>query len=235
MSTRKVYVCGDSFFSCWKSCPGTHFSELLAKNLKFKLYNLARAGISNSSIRLQIGEALRNQADFILIGATDHMRFEVPLHSLWATQPKKNYNAEVGIHNMDYRCSDNLSQKFILNQQHATMWSDHWSKYQSEEFNPVFRQAWKNYVSYILDMNYKQQQDTWIIESALAVLLHSNTNFLYMPNGHHVPDWLPKRHVLDLNIKAEYQVVGDHYHTTQKDQIHIAERVEQCLVQRQLL
>lgn len=230
---KNVYVCGDSYFACHDTVPGTHFSEILRDRLGFNLFNLARQGISNAAIRLQVQEAIKKQADLIIIGATDHFRFEVPLHSMFSGQKPKNFLSENGIHNIDYRCQPNLNQHLIHNDQHATLWSDHHSKFNDIDLNPELVKAWKMYVTHLLDMSFKQQVDEWIIESTLTAVMHSGIKFVYMPNAHHVPDWVNAVDVFDLDLAQTYEYPAlkinrdlPNYHTTAQDQQDLAARLE---------
>ena len=236
---KNVYVCGDSYFACHDTVTGTHFSEILSNKLQFNLFNLARQGISNAAIRLQVQEAIKCQADLIIIGATDHFRFEVPLHSMFTDQKTKSFVPENSIHNIDYRCYPNLNKHLINNDQHATLWSDHHSKFNDTNLNLELVKAWKMYVSYILDMSFKQQIDEWIIESTLTTAIHSGVNFVYMPNGHYVPAWVDGSNVFDLDLAKTYEYLSNktnlflaNYHTTPGDQLDLAQRLEPILHKR---
>ena len=78
-SMKKLAICGDSFSAVSKILPGTHFSELVAKTLGWELLNYARRGCSNGGIRLQIQEAIRQNASFIIIVPTGWDRMEIPV------------------------------------------------------------------------------------------------------------------------------------------------------------
>lgn len=75
---KRLIVCGDSFHStCDRmgkegeiSLIGTHYSEVLAKNIGFDLINLAAAGSSIPIVALQILEAIDLGADIIIVGQT---------------------------------------------------------------------------------------------------------------------------------------------------------------------
>ena len=58
---------------------GTHFAELLAADLNYDLINLARGGMSNGGIALQIEHAIACKPDLILFNITHEARFEINL------------------------------------------------------------------------------------------------------------------------------------------------------------
>ena len=85
-------ICGDSFSAVSKILPGTHYSELLANRLGWELHNYARRGCSNGGIRLQIQEAIRQSADFVIVVPTGWDRIEIPASSI----PYENYGIHQG-------------------------------------------------------------------------------------------------------------------------------------------
>lgn len=75
---KRLIVCGDSFMSPVMDEPGTHFSEIFAKQSNFDLTVYARSAISNGGIILQLQEAIRQKPDLIIFNATNHDRIEFP-------------------------------------------------------------------------------------------------------------------------------------------------------------
>jgi hypothetical protein len=71
----RVFVCGDSFMSQDSNYPGEHFSE----QLEFDVTNLARPGVGNIDICMQLQQALTQHADFVVLGITDPGRTEIPI------------------------------------------------------------------------------------------------------------------------------------------------------------
>jgi len=196
---KKLYVCGDSYFSCDEKWPGSHFSEIIADKLDLTLVSLARQGISNSAVRLQIERALSDKADFVIFGATDSHRFEIPLHALWSKLPRKAFDINKGLDNIEYRYYPNPSHRHV-DASAACLWSDHYSKYSSEDFDPQFRHTWKVFFSEIYDRSWRDQQDRWIIESSLARLENANLPFVFMPNENWIPVWCDTRNLLSLSL-----------------------------------
>ena len=233
---KTLVVCGDSYLGCYDDYVGTHFTEVLSNRLNLKLISLARQGISNSAIRLQVDEALKYNPQLIIVGGTDFNRYEVPIHSVWSNEPMKNFNPQFGIHNLNYRSYPNTSKKNI-DSSYVTMWSDHWSKYsENGNFDGDFYQAWKQFITYIVDENWKQQQDQWIIESSMITLLNSKIKFLYMPLlSNFIPNWLPTECLLDdthlLNNK-NFKTICPGYHTSIEIQKQFAEQCESTIQEK---
>jgi len=225
---KTLVVCGDSYLSCYDEYAGTHFAEILSKKFDLNLISLARQGISNSAIRLQVDEAVKYNPQLIIVGGTDYNRYEVPIHSVWPKEPTKHFDPQHGIHNLAYRYYPSISKKNI-NSSHTTMWSDHWSKYsENGNFDSEFYQAWKQFITCIVDENWKQQQDQWVIESSMITLLNSKISFLYMPlSSKFTPTWLPTKCLLDdkqlLNDK-NYKGIDPGYHTSIETQAQFAEQ-----------
>lgn len=76
MTQKKLFICGDSYMSASVHTPKKHFSELIANNLDFKLHSIARGGMSNGGICMQIEYAIEQNADLVLIGTTFADRIE---------------------------------------------------------------------------------------------------------------------------------------------------------------
>jgi hypothetical protein len=213
---KKIAVCGDSFFSCDTRWPNTHFSELLSNSLNATLYNYARQGTSVNVIRLQLEEAVKQKPDLILFGSTDIHRFEIPLISLYPQDNFSTYNISYGLHNIEYRHYPN-SSKFQVDGSKATLFSDHWSKFLCEDnFPSDVIGAWKNYLSFLYDSNWKQQIDQWIIESGIYFLDNCGIPYFYMPNGNFVPQNLNKNKLIDYKINDDESPRS--YHTLDNEQ-----------------
>jgi hypothetical protein len=78
----EIVVCGDSFCSRDENAPGKHFSE----QLEGTVTNLARGGISNSAIFMQLHKALALDPDVIIYSITDPARMTVPAKPNWNAQ-----------------------------------------------------------------------------------------------------------------------------------------------------
>lgn len=217
MKPNKILVCGDSFLSCDLNYPGTHFSELLADYYDCELISLARQGISTNSIRLQCNECLKYNPDLVLIGGTDETRFELPMKSLYPNNNFKEYNKQNGLGNIEYRHYPNLSKTFVDNSA-CSLWSDHFSKFFDENAFPNdVLQAWKYYLGLLHDPNWKKQIDEWVVESSIFFLEQNKFSYIYLPNGHYIPDCASDQKIFDYNIPASYQSDRS-YHTSDEEQ-----------------
>lgn len=219
---EKICVCGDSYFSCDERWPGSHFSERLAEKLGIDLVSLARQGISNSAIRLQVDRAISIKPDLVILGSTDSHRFEIPIHALWNHLSKKSYDIDHGLDNIEYRHYPNTS-KHHLDTSKACVWSDHYSKYTTDDFDKSFRDLWQLFFTEIYDEHWQEQRDRWIIESSICALEKNQIPFLYMPNNSWIPTWLDTSFIEDIDLHALSKKFPDDtsYHTTPTAQEYI--------------
>jgi len=96
-----IVVCGDSFCSRDENAPGKHFSE----QLEGTVTNLARGGISNSAIFMQLHRALKLDPDVIVYAGTDPARMTVPV----------DLNAQFSTYDplANIRYNDNGKERFV--------------------------------------------------------------------------------------------------------------------------
>jgi hypothetical protein len=88
-----IVVCGDSFCSRDPIAVGKHFSE----QLEGPVVNLARGGISNSAIFMQLFKALAMNPSVVIYSSTDPARMTVP-----ASVNGPDFNASNPIANIRY-------------------------------------------------------------------------------------------------------------------------------------
>ena len=221
VNNMKIIVCGDSYLSADTKYPGTHFTELLARDHEY--VNLARVGCSNSLIRLQVARALQLQPDLIIVSATDHRRFEVI---------EQTYDPAHGLENFDYNPSwwgRNASLQWVK-QAHVTGICEFVSVLKSQLGSKSKKQAWTSWVTHLMDEDWETEKTGWVIESMLATLIFSKVNFLYMPNGNLIPDWVDSKDVY-TEILTELDCESDTtYHTTPDIQRELFNRVQDHLV-----
>jgi hypothetical protein len=58
------------------------FLDQFVKEKNFDFINLARGGASNFFIRIQIDQAINENADYVIVGASQPERFEIPVETL---------------------------------------------------------------------------------------------------------------------------------------------------------
>lgn len=196
-------VCGDSYMAATidldyrddcRDSEGKHFTEILAKKIGYDYFTLARGGCSNTAIRLQIGEMVKQHVDLVIIGLTSTNRLEFP-------NPNKKYEQELGVYNLDYRTAfypDKSTLNFNFENNLVT-----------ETLNNIFTddrpltkklfnsdcsrshpnisdkqlKALEYYIDYIYDVDYKNILDGWAIHSGVKLLQDKNINFVLIKSG----------------------------------------------------
>lgn len=184
---KKLGICGDSFMASMAfdennldNGYGKHFTELLAKKMKFEIITFARYGCSNQSIRLQMEEIIKENPYLVIIGTTSIDRLEIPINN------KKLYQNYNSIYNIDYsnnlnKSSDHINFKKIDPTLYSLTFNDIFfgNKY---NFNEKDINLFKDYFDRMYDLNWKRQQDTWIISDGLRKLQDNNINFYCINN-----------------------------------------------------
>lgn len=183
---KKLGVCGDSYMASMSydntdldNGYGKHFTELLAKKLKYEIITFARSGCSNQAIRLQIDEIIKEKPDLVIIGTTSLDRLEFPICD-------KLYENKNGLYNIDYRNFPNTSSEYekfnvIEPKLYSLTFNDLFFGNRFN-FNEYELNTLKLYFERIYDVNWKMQQDTWIISDGLRKLIDNNINFFCINN-----------------------------------------------------
>jgi hypothetical protein len=247
----KIVVCGCSFSSpVGGKFEGMHWSELLSLALGAELIGLARQGISNNVIRLQINEAIKLDPDLVLINSTTPDRIEFPIDpDLSTVDPEKYvsytngaYNYQNGLNNFNYPGHSNtmISETMFS----IIDWPKH--PYRNNPISSDIKFATKLYASYLYDTSWKKQCDRWIINSGLWELINNKIPFLYnnyITENKDLPQWVIDKHTvpshLDLiRLMKLYKVEGANdpgYHTTAEGQQFIADEYLKILKKRKLI
>jgi hypothetical protein len=190
-------VCGDSYMAATingdrndiRDSEGRHFTELLAKKIGYDYFTLARGACSNTAIRLQIDEMVKQKVDLVIIGATSPNRMEFP-------KLGKKYNQIDGVYNLDYnintypdRSCQNKSFK------HTTV-SETFTNILTSDV-PFYKKiinldsisarpnitddqakALEYYIDYLYDVDYKKHMDSFMLHSGYKALEDSNIPFV---------------------------------------------------------
>lgn len=243
----KLIVCGDSNAAASVHTPGKHFSELLAGRMGYDLISLARGGMSNAGICLQIEYAINKIArpDFIYVSFTDSSRTEIPYTptdsaffndqtDLW-DKLRRGYDITRGLENVVYDHENYLSCQNTFLNKNPTMRSDNVGSMTWSGFYKVPKQqkiAMQYYITELFDMNWKQQLDIWCVKNCVRDLVDSGIPFLvrqepYLENC----AWLPEINCInsrDLDYGkystasfADPQFVDPGYHTKEEHQVEI--------------
>lgn len=203
---RKVLaVCGDSFMSAVSADEygaDSHFTQILAKRLDWDYITFARGGCSNSVIRLQIDEAIKIKPDLVIIGTTTPDRVEFPFFPI--TRTNENfwdgvYQKNKGLSNISWTGCDLSYNLHLFNNRTPTLEAQTISNiinhpdYYLEGFyrdtKGIYTKSyisnlvkiWTDYYIYCYDMNWKKQQDTWIVANGLEKLKKHNIKFFVIP------------------------------------------------------
>jgi hypothetical protein len=168
---KKMVVCGDSFMSpVIDETIGLHFTELLADRMGWELIPLARGGVGNNVIRLQIEESISMDPDCVIIGLTSPDRFEFPLH-----RGEHNFLPHAGLSNINYEgypdsSSNNILFEIVKPTLHSVTLSNVFNKNNEPSFNVDEIDTLRKWFNLFYDHNYKTQQDAWAIYGGLRRL-----------------------------------------------------------------
>lgn len=194
-------ICGDSFMAATLNdtrtdllnSEGKHFTEILAKKIKYDYFTLARGACSNTAIRLQIDELIKREVDLAIIGTTSQDRLEIP-------NMGKKFNVGLGVYNLDYRTEfypdrstlnpnfkHNLISETLTNIFHNPV---HFIK-KILNINQKFHMpnisdnqllALEYYFDYLYDPAYKLILDSYIMLSGIKALEINNIPFVIIWN-----------------------------------------------------
>lgn len=254
---RKVLgVCGDSFFAATKNkranepiastdildSEGKHFSELLSKKIDYDLFTLARGACSNSAIRLQISELVKRKVDFIVVGTTTALRMEYPRYD------NREYDPNLGIYNFYYSQHPDQSSKHFTPDSEV-MYTDTitniigpTNKCEDCVRSEEQRTAVKSYYLELFDLKFREQQDSWIISSGVQEIRDAGIPYILLGKpwlnlSNYLKD--SPRHILnDMGrrlIPEIYPLGSRRWHTTDQDQVELADRLYAHIIERNLL
>jgi hypothetical protein len=201
-------ICGDSFMAATinatdnatingesrvridlEDSAGKHFTELLAKKIDYDYFTLARGACSNTAIRLQIDEMVKQKVDLVIIGATSPNRMEFP-------KLGKKYNQSDGVYNLDYHigtypdrsCQNKNFKHNVVSETFTNILTSdipfHKKVINDESIsarpNITDNQAkaLEYYIDYLYDADYKKHMDSFILHSGYKALEDSNIPFV---------------------------------------------------------
>jgi hypothetical protein len=196
---KKLVICGDSFMSALSYDPqdldngfDKHFTEILGRKLDWEVVTFARAACGNQTIRLQIEEAIRTKPDCVIIGLTSPDRFEFPIGDLTVDSyfnkylpenREKMYQKDDLLKNINYKgFPDKSSEHILFNDSYPKMLSEtlnniFWNDNHEKHFNQSEVKILLDWFNRFYDVNWKNQQDSWIIQGGLKKLTDENINF----------------------------------------------------------
>lgn len=249
-----IGIAGDSFFAPTQDLDyrqdclgsgGKHFSEILAKELGYDLWPLARGASSNSLIRLQVEKLIQDKVDFVIYGSTSSGRLEYP--SQYKT---RNYVAELGVYNFNYNSHPDLSSLNIYFDE---------NNMESETITTILggygncteeqRKAVKLYFQELYDERYRQVQDAYIMSSGVQELIDNKIPYICLfDNFVELIPYFQKENVrivtdnydlLPFRYDTIDEETGKHtsrrYHVSDKKQVEIAKKLCQYIQTNNLL
>lgn len=186
MEIKNLYTCGCSFMSvdCGDDPPVISFLEIYARQKNLQHVSLGRSGATNFLIRLQIEEAIKQHADYIVIGTTSNDRIDLVTGQT---------HLPITIQDVDYRGYGSNSQFNIVNES-PTIISDsitNWTENLYElgihgnRTRPVSEhtiEAIKHYVSRLHDSNLSIMKDYYMIADGLRKLISLGKEFILIPS-----------------------------------------------------
>jgi hypothetical protein len=252
---QTIIVCGDSYMTPSPATPGSHFSEIISKQLSKNLKVYARGAMSNSGIAIQIESAIKTRPDFVLINTTwcdrieiqydlDNGDFNFDVNSILYTHPQSISTSDPELNQKPRLIIDTIH--YFLDRITA------FAKY--DEVVPDLKRnkyAVRNYFSYMYKTDWKTKQDRWALYSALHQLEVSQIPYLVILDAIGIKEtcpWLNERNYLDnfqsfqlqynknLDLakkKADWEDPG--YHTLPEDQVNMSEQIIQHINQYNLL
>lgn len=245
MRNKKLFVCGDSWMSSSPETPGSHFSEIIAKNIGYDLYNIARGGMSNGGIIAQLEFALGFIPDLIIYNSTSPDRIEFP------TKDNSGIKLDASHISYQYKSSTSSSLNFFNNDNRIIsdtlsgigFWFDDAfikDLYGNDCSNIVDkRNAVKNYIEHLYCPQWKLQMDTLLFYAISHKIFSQGTKFIFMADALGcIPEirWLEEKnigysyeklvHTRNAHIEKEFgheNFTDPGYHTTVQTQEEIAE------------
>lgn len=165
----------------------TSFLELFARAKGFEHHNLARPGATNFVIRLQIDEAIKNRADYVVVGNTCSDRFDFAIEQEYKT-------GYIGLNEIlykGYHCVSEDNQLF----QHAhpryvcDSFANILLEHHEKILTPQQRQALKSYIAELHNPCVQSQKDYYIISDGLKALDTAGIPFVFLRGWMGYRDW----------------------------------------------
>ena len=170
-----IVICGDSFCSADTGKPMTHFSELLDK--RYQVINLARGGVSNTVICLQLKKAIELNPALIIFNTTDSTRVEF----VYNNRPVNNISLNDIIY--PYKSDSSFASEHVGDLT-ARYVSDVWAAFLEPRLDSPLKHTDKkiellqNYFTEIFDEPLKKMIDGWILEYWRMRLIKSNIPYI---------------------------------------------------------
>ena len=200
---KRLYSIGDSFMTTDDPEDGIiGFCELYCKCKHFEHVSLARPGATNFAIRLQIDRAIKDGADYVVIGLTSSDRFDIVLDNSvsvpWYKLEDIKYNG--------YRARS----EHYVDQQNIKMVSDTFNNLLEKTYQDCLTdqqlQAIKSHIAYLHNYSLASQKDYYIISDGIRKLISSDIEFVLIPGWLGQHDWSWVRRLWPNNQHSPYEM-----------------------------
>ena len=182
---KKLYSCGCSFMSRDLAHTNvTSFLDLYCEERGFEHVNLARSGATNFLIRLQVEEALKQNADYIVFSATTNDRIDIPIPAR-----EKDIRFPVTVRDVEFNGYRSTSE-LLFGDNDAKIISDsinNWTEDDRGHGNKARKMipessitAMKHYVANLHNPAIEQQRDYFILSDAIRRLQSLKKEFLFL-------------------------------------------------------
>ena len=174
---KKLIVCGDSYMSPVRGkYAGTHYSEIIAKELGYDLVAFARGGMSNGGICIQIQTAINEnpKPDLMLVGHTYFTRMEWPINDI---QLIDKFTIKHLLY--DYQDNPSLSTTYDwLNQDPQLVSMNDYMNTKYDRYSNKREQAMALYKKYLLHPDWKREIDIMCLYATYHQLHMSGIPYL---------------------------------------------------------
>lgn len=181
---KTLYSCGGSYMSVdLPPANITSFLEAFAQRRNLNHVSLGRVGATNFLVRLQIDEAIRKKADYVIVSSVPADRIDVVLdtdlehdffHLRHAQYRQYGCVSELNI--------DDADVKFIGDAVHHALKVRH-------DLSVDQKNAVKSFVAHLHNASLQRQKDYYIICDGLRSLQQENIPFIFIPECMDKMNW----------------------------------------------
>jgi len=163
MAIKNIIVCGDSWATPDRNCPGKHFSEILNNEYGYNVTALSRGGMSTVGICFQLKAAFFDmQPDAIILCTTSSARIAFAVKEVSETPVLKDIvytgtrSATCGTPHVGNADSAIISDNSIIFSDESV-----YKKYKNLSTQQV--EAIKHYYAYLHNDHLQKEIDSWMI------------------------------------------------------------------------
>lgn len=203
MAVKTLYSCGDSFMSADEPTEARledmprhdlrivrTFLDLFCERRGIRHVSLARPGATNYVIRLQIDQAIKSGADYVVLCPTSADRFDLP--KLIGGVPHQIQLNDVHYHGYHARSARYVSPQGS-NDRPPSIVSDveHnlFSNYHGANLDTDQKNALKHHIAYLHDPALVRHKEHYMMRDALWSLDHHGIDYMFIPGSLFMYDW----------------------------------------------